>query len=695
MNLPLRFAEKLRTSDGLNGYVLSTLSAFEPWLNRNDLTFFKEFTDHGSDHIEQVLATIDWLIPDESWSLVTPEDVAVLTLSTLVHDIGMHLQPDGFLALLEETRVLRQHGDRAWRETYDIFLTKALRYNGQTLRAIFGSDLPVTRPGHDPEEWTNRDRRLIGEFLRQHHHRLAHEIALYGVPGPTEDRLQFAAPPTGYDYLPDFIGLTARSHGVSLRTVIDTIEPADQRQDRNVHLPYLMALLRVGDYLQIQAQRAPAAQRKVTHLRSPLSQDEWDKHDAIENMRLDSDINALYVKAAPKSAKIFVKLTQLLSGIQREIDTSWAVIGEQYSRFDEFKALGLRLRRIKSNLDDVATFAEKVSYIPEQVRFEAADADLLNLLTAPLYGHRPEIGVRELVQNAVDACRELRFYLEQRHLPAPQQASQVADVNLRFRANSNGGGGTVTVQDKGVGMSIDTVKNYFLKAGASFRKSPLWRETYLDEAGSAQVLRAGRFGIGVLAAFLLGRELTVTTRYVNDARGIRFSCTIDSDFIELERVDVPVGTTVEVQVAQDVWASLNEDRAKADWYCLQSPSLRITWDGERYEQKHRLPAYGTEPSQPWSQLRSEEYGEVQWSLTTSTAPRLSATASGSTRRRGNHTPSSSQSFLHRRRTTRSGSLLPYPNYPYLILMRRCHSTSNVTGSTTPNSPSAKRSLKKL
>jgi hypothetical protein len=48
--------------------------------------------------------------------------------------------------------------------------------------------------------------------------------------------------------------------------------------------------------------------------------------------------------------------------------------------------------------------------IPEKIAFEAANADLLKLLVAPLYGNDPSIGVRELIQNAIDAVREYEDY---------------------------------------------------------------------------------------------------------------------------------------------------------------------------------------------------------------------------------------------------------------------------------------------
>ena len=78
-------------------------------------------------------------------------------------------------------------------------------------------------------------------------------------------------------------------------------------------------------------------------------------------------------------------------------------MGEVYSRREDLKGLGIRLRRVRSNLDDVRRFRQQVSYIPGRLAFESAGTGLLKKLVAPLYGDAPEVGVRELLQNAIDA----------------------------------------------------------------------------------------------------------------------------------------------------------------------------------------------------------------------------------------------------------------------------------------------------
>jgi hypothetical protein len=124
-----------------------------------------------------------------------------------------------------------------------------------------------------------------------------------------------------------------------------------------------------------------------------------------------------------------------LTGLQRELDQTWAVLGEVYGLqvHTGLNLLGLRIRRVKSNIDDVAEFAKTVPYVPDQIAFEAANADLLKLLVAPLYGDNPGIGLRELFQNSVDAVREFNDLASRNSaVLLVDRYEQDADVTLKI-----------------------------------------------------------------------------------------------------------------------------------------------------------------------------------------------------------------------------------------------------------------------
>jgi HSP90 family molecular chaperone len=111
----------------------------------------------------------------------------------------------------------------------------------------------------------------------------------------------------------------------------------------------------------------------------------------------------------------------------------------------------------------------------------------------------------------------------------------------------------IEVIDRGIGMSADTVRNYFLKAGASYRQSDAWLRRFADEQGRSRVLRAGRFGVGAMSAFLLGDRIEVSTRHITDPRGLRFSASIGDTDITLWFDDrAEPGTTIRVRTDEDI-----------------------------------------------------------------------------------------------------------------------------------------------
>ena len=654
--IPPRLDEKLGARTELAAAVRLTLATFAPWIgdSTQGLFFFPEYTDHGATHINRVLDAAVSLATRAAWEQLTQEDAAVLTLAVLLHDAAMHLSADGLLVLLGGSAGapaghLRPRVEAldtgTWPELFDEYLFEARRWDSRTLHRILGdrAQKPETEgdlagvPRHvreqpNPETWTLQYRKFLGEFVRRHHARLAHEIARWGVPAPgpqppaAPHRLSLALPENLAEYA-DLAGLVARSHNLPLRATFPYLaaEFNGRVHCRGAHPVFLMVLLRIADFLELDASRANPAQLLVSRLRSPISQDEWDAHLAIVDIRQDeSDQEAVFVAAKPKSAAAFFKLRRLLSGLQQELDLSWAVLGEVFSRQGELASLGLRLRRVRSNLDDPAEFERQKQppYFPVEAGFATAGAALLQLLIRPLYGDRPEIGVRELLQNALDAVQELRSYMSRRgdpELRTVQLAEQDADVLISIDDDSEGRH-WLTITDKGIGMTADVINGYFLKAGASFRQSDAWRREF-EDAGRPRVLRSGRFGVGAFAAFLLGSRIEVHTRHVTTASeqdAIYFSAALVDEQLELvRRPKLSIGTTIRIEMPR----RLDRDQRPWDWYTLGDPRVERRSDGRRLPQRFDLPERHVGPIRDdWRRIQSDGFEAIDWTF--SAAPAL-------------------------------------------------------------------------
>lgn len=399
----------------------------------------------------------------------------------------------------------------------------------------------------------------------------------------------------------------------------------NRRDPRQTHVAFLMGLLRVADYLQVQSSRAPKQLLTLKTIRPPISLGEWHVHHAIADIHTSlDDREAIFIEAHPTDTETYLKIQQLLTGIQAELDQSWAVLGEVYGPIPEKHCLGFVLRRVRSNLDDPTAFASTVDFLPARAAFEAADADLLKLLIAPLYGARPEIGIREMLQNSIDAVRELRDYLSRN--PDAPNGLPVANEDFDVIVSVNTGldhQHWVTITDSGMGMTAEMVRTYFLRAGASFRMSDAWRRQFEDENRHSRILRSGRFGIGVLAAFLLGDEIEVTTRHAAQKRGIFFQAKIDTDPIEIRFLEnVPVGTSIRIKISPATYRYLsavpNTGYASGhkiwDWYHLSEPSVaRFIEDQHLQPDPTRLvPSEGAPLANGWYRLIIEGYSDVHW-----------------------------------------------------------------------------------
>ncbi|MDI1313597.1 hypothetical protein [Prosthecobacter sp.] len=478
--LPPLFEQKLTGQDREKGIVYYALATFSEWFGSSGTPpFFKDYTDHGEKHISSVLATSAAMIPKDAAEVFSAADTTIFVLATLLHDSALHIAEPGFYQLIKgesRNQLIRDMDAESWPSLWNDFLFSARRWSNDKLADVFG--IEFVSEGHSVSDpflrWNNltaADYKLVGEFIRKHHPRLAHEFAVYGVPG-TKYKFLRLPDSLSSDWI-DLAGIVARSHGMPLRVCLDYLAKRYQARDyQGIHSVYLMTLLRLADYLQIEATRAPEIVFKYRVITSRVSSLEWRAHQAIKNITPENeDPESVEIRAEPLDVDTFLRLREWLDGIQLELDMSWAVLGEVYGRYPKLRPLGLEWRRVRSNLDNVPEFSKTVSYLPRRIRAEVARAELLSLLIRPLYGDDPSFGVRELMQNAVDAVRE-REYFQQQY---PEYANvsfrpQEADVLIELSEfDEKSQSAWMEFSDKGIGMTEKVITDYFLTAGASYR----------------------------------------------------------------------------------------------------------------------------------------------------------------------------------------------------------------------------------
>ncbi|WP_294224155.1 ATP-binding protein [uncultured Shimia sp.] len=635
--------ERIKDNQELDAYVKGAVSKISKHITSNKMIFFPEYTDHDITHFEAVLETAVDLATEKSRELMSDVDFALLTTSVMLHDLGMHLTKDGFCTLISADGPLRPiegFGDRPWNELWVSFLAEARRFDANKLESLFGTNYkPVTTFPSFDDPWDEFDILLVGEFLRRHHPRLAHEIALQGLPSIDGSVVRLCQTDTDYEkFLSDIGGLVARSHGMGLRQTFSYLESKynNKIETRSAHPIYLMSLLRIADYLQIQSERAPAARTQVSKFNSPISTREWSVHQCVSDITNLTDPEAIDITAQPEDVATFLRLKYWVEDLQRELDITWAILGEVYGLHSHsgLNKLGLHIRRIKSNIDDAEGFAKTINYIPERIAFETSGSELLKLLVGPLYSNDISVGLRELVQNATDAVKELDQLVLDGSIDEPKRrADVIGDVQIDFELSNDQQSGAwtrvtkIVVIDRGVGMTQDIIKNYFLMAGASFRSSDAWKEKFERPDGLKTVQRSGRFGVGALAAFLLGDKITVETRHYSEptTRGLKFSAGIETGAINVLRHDCEVGTKIQIEVPERLQTQVGKllpsryskevsSHQPISQYFGRYPKLVYTEDGKEipWDEKCYLPSKSNRYEDPWNYFETENF-EVNWS----------------------------------------------------------------------------------
>lgn len=619
VEIPERLGALMAPEPQLAAATLAFVDRSAEILGDNKLPFFPAYTDHGCRHVQQVLHAATALVPAKVWDkkLLRPADAVVLTCATVLHDLAMHIREHGFMELVaDDTRYAPlpwfcqpQSGrpaDLPWPALWEAFRKESRHLTKSQLDRLLGggnAGVPAIAFGDATppiDTWNEPDRLLIGEFLRRHHARLAHEIAVYGFPGANPERhpaLEQTLP-----HLADAVGAVARSHNERLRSMLAYVafrHGGNQRPSGAV-LPYLMGLLRVADYFQLDASRAPFLLLHLREPQSPQSVQEWHKHQAVKEISWDhDDPEGVYLDVLPSHGlRTHLQLQQLVESLQQELDVTTAVLSETYGT-TKLSTLRLAKRRVHTNLSEQGLH-EQLPFIPRRAALRSAE-DLFRLVIHDLYGDQPTVAGRELMQNAVDAVRERQRWEARRDpLDADAFRTQAADVVVELHESA--GQVLLRVADRGIGMTPDTVVDQFLTAGASFGP-PHEPDEESDHDAAVRWMKAGRFGIGAFAAFLLGTEIHVKTRHVESERGIAFTASLDQDIVQIdwETDELPFGTEIVVPFRLGAFPSLDQLLLQIrGWYVLRQPSVEfsiVQADGRRTSR----PSVGEVPTD-WEQL---------------------------------------------------------------------------------------------
>ena len=299
------------------------------------------------------------------------------------------------------------------------------------------------------------------------------------------------------------------SHNLDASVLAEVKGTYEERYPRQLALggvylnaQFCAAVLRLTDVLDLDRERTPRilfeslgiARRHLPG--ADLSVREWNKHMAIHTVEINKD--EIVISAESQHPVIEKTIRDFCLYIEREARDTLAVLKRNSADVLQRYAIEFPVT-VRPSIRPNGYVFKDMSLSLNQPR-----------VTALLMGERlysdPSVAVRELIQNAIDACAaQLEIEGDSYH----------PSISLSVTADAEGT--WLEVSDNGLGMDEHVLSEYFLKLGNSYYGSPEFQRLLRNQS-SRQFTPISRFGIGILSVYLIGDLLEVVTKASHSPR---------------------------------------------------------------------------------------------------------------------------------------------------------------------------------
>jgi hypothetical protein len=432
---------------------------------------------------------------------LNPLEGFVLGASFLLHDAGMALAayPNG-LKDLENSAEWRDAVVSAWKKK--------------------GVEEPTDAQRAEPDKDIHNE--AIFQVLRSRHASQAKTLATAIWTHPaTGTRLALVPNDDLLDSYGELIGNISASHHWPLSEVAryfgdPTPASAAWPREWEVNGLFLACLLRCADACAIDETRAPSF---LFAIRNPSG--ESKRHWAFQNK--------IYPAKRRDDALIFECKSPFL---ENESDDWWLCYDAIEIADTELRGSDALLtdrhyqpfatRRI-IGAGDPAVLIQSIRVegwkpVNTQPKISNPQSVIERLGGKALYGDRPIVPIRELIQNSVDAIRARRFL--DVHFGHASNRDSAGLIAIEIRKIEDTSDYWIAVEDDGIGMSERVMTQSLLDFGNSFWSSATAAQLYPGLPSEKSFRPIGKFGIGFFSIFMYSDVATVMSHEFRGARDV-------------------------------------------------------------------------------------------------------------------------------------------------------------------------------
>ena len=209
-----------------------------------------------------------------------------------------------------------------------------------------------------------------------------------------------------------------------------------------------------------------------------------------------------------------------------------------------------------------------------------------------------DIFLRELVSNAVDATQKLKTLSS-----LGEAKGELGELGIEIKIDAEKK--TLTISDKGIGMTAEEVDKYINQVAFS------GAEEFLDKyKGQNEANIIGHFGLGFYSSFMVSDKVEIITKsYKPDAVAIRWECDGSPEFTLEETQKENRGTDIVLYINEESREFLDAARITAilEKFCRFLP-VPIFFEGKQVN--NIQPAWTKKPSELTTQDYQNFYKEL-------------------------------------------------------------------------------------
>lgn len=463
---------------------------------------FSNYTQHDIDHSIMITNYMYDIIDDIDQ--INDLEIAMMIYSALLHDIGMVVTDN-------EIKRIRNDDPSLIECKYSIIF--------QALKD---------------------DKLALQECIRPiHAKRSAYHIANMG-----EDKQGwFILPNSTNVSITEDLQKICQSHNESLEWLKTELKQEDFRGNYPYNAQYIALLLRLADLLDIDESRTPMHLYQLVDPEG-IGDLEWRQHFIIANTPkiYVNDITkqkVIRLYGESSEPKVHRKLLKYIDYVNHEL-----LDAVNLSDSFQEKKYAIILKSCIENR--IQTKAFTFSDFRLDLDYNAVTKLLMG---EHIYGDK-KYGLRELVQNSIDACMLMKEVSENHK--DYQFKKYDPYINIIINKDKK----EVMITDNGIGMSLDILKKYFLNVGVSYYAS----NEYKYKGYTYNPI--GNYGIGFLSCFMLSSRVNIESRRYDDQKLNKIELERNSEYICLTQEQSTRMQGTEITLELDQFSSVFPDLQK-------------------------------------------------------------------------------------------------------------------------------------